>query len=85
MTKPTKRGGWRNPASAANGAKVRNPGRKRRKLIRHRGESAVMLRNGDTVAVLDGVMVTPATVSIDRGMLILTSENGKTLRIVISE
>ena len=80
-----KRGGWNNPASAANGAKARNPGRKRRKLVEYRGEPAVILRSGDTVAVLDATGPHLATVSIDAGMLILTNEDGQKLRIIISE
>lgn len=77
-----KRGGWNNPASANNG---KSGGRPRRKLVRWHGEEAVVLRDGDTVSVIDATGPRLATVHIHSGMLLLTNETGQKLRIIVSE
>lgn len=79
---PSKRGGWRNPASAANG---QQGGRPRRQLVQWHGEQAVLLRAGDTVAVIAAGAPRLATVTIAQGALVLTNDTGDSLTIVLSE
>lgn len=53
--------------------------------LRQRSEPAFVLRAGDTVAVLDGANTTIATASLIAGALRLTSDDGRTLTIILSE
>jgi hypothetical protein len=72
-------------AKGRSGGRREGAGRKRKIQQTIRGEPAFVLRDGDRVAVLDGIGATIATATIVAGALRLTDEQGRTLAIVMSE
>lgn len=66
------------------GPNAKPAGRPRQTVIRFRGEDAAVIRDGDTVAVIDASGAHISQASIVDGALVLTNDAGRTWTIVLN-